>query len=382
MKMLSMLAAVVFAAGCAGQSQQDADAQAIRDARRQMTFHQKAQVTIAQPAAGSFIPTTRDGMVEVAGTAAHGSAVIVNGQSVWLDAPGAFHARVPALPGINVITVHLHSLWGGEAQRAFLYGDFASPSAAIASGVMLRATAAAYGDKDADVDDFSVIGKALLGQVDMMAWVRQLPPYTWSFPGGSVDVSLADVQFARDQTALSLTPKAVGTHATGYACRYGVVARPPPRWQEVAMRYFEDFNHGDVFELGEVRVTEAEILEFAGRFDPQPFHLDHGAAARSIFGGLIASGWHTGSMYMGLLVRGLLHDVASLGAGGLDELRWLKPVRPGDVLRGRFTVLSKRESPKHPEGGTLVNLGELFNQRGERVFFIRWPALVGKRPAA
>ncbi len=148
------------------------------------------------------------------------------------------------------------------------------------------------------------------------------------------------------------------------------------------MRYFEDFNEGDRFELGEVTMTEAEILEFALRFDPQPFHIDHEAAAQSMFKGLVASGWHTGSAFMGLLVRGLLHDVASVGAGGLDELRWLKPVRPKDVLRGRLSVLSKRESEKHPNRGTLVLLGEFFNQRDERVFFIRWPALIGRRPAA
>jgi acyl dehydratase len=146
------------------------------------------------------------------------------------------------------------------------------------------------------------------------------------------------------------------------------------------MRYFEDLNAGDVFELGEVQLSEPEILEFARRFDPQPFHLDHEAAARSIFGGLVASGWHTGSAFMGLLVRGFLHDVASLGAGGLDELRWLKPVRPGDLLRGRYTVLSKRPSASRPDRGTVVGLGELFNQAGERVFFIRWPALIGTRP--
>ncbi len=146
------------------------------------------------------------------------------------------------------------------------------------------------------------------------------------------------------------------------------------------MRYFEDLNDGDVFELGEMQMTEPEIVEFARRFDPQPFHLDHEAAAHSIFGGLVASGWHTGSTFMGLLVRGLLQDVASLGAGGLDELRWLKPVRPGDVLRGRYTVLSKRASTSRPERGTVVGLGELFNQTGERVFFIRWPALLGRRP--
>jgi acyl dehydratase len=85
---------------------------------------------------------------------------------------------------------------------------------------------------------------------------------------------------------------------------------------------------------------------------------------------------------MGLLVRGLLHDVASLGAGGLEELRWLKPVRPGDVLRGRLTVLSKRASEKNPGRGTLVNVGELFNQDGERVFFMRWPAMISRRPRA
>jgi acyl dehydratase len=148
------------------------------------------------------------------------------------------------------------------------------------------------------------------------------------------------------------------------------------------MRYFEDFNAGDVFELGEARMDEAEMMEFARRYDPQPFHVDAHAASESAFGGLIASGWHTAGVYMGLLVRGLLHDVASLGAGGLEELRWLKPVRPGDVLRGRLTVLSKRASEKNPGRGTLVNVGELFNQDGERVFFMRWPAMISRRPRA
>ena len=146
------------------------------------------------------------------------------------------------------------------------------------------------------------------------------------------------------------------------------------------MRYFEDLNAGDVFELGEVHMSEPEMLEFAQRYDPQPFHVDADAAARSPFGGLIASGWHTASAFMGLLVRGLLHDVASLGSGGLDELRWLKPVRPRDVLRGRLTILSKRASEKKPGRGTIVALGELFDKRGERVFFMRWPALIARRP--
>src|SRR5205807_2590707 len=145
------------------------------------------------------------------------------------------------------------------------------------------------------------------------------------------------------------------------------------------MRYFEDFNSGDVFELGEAVIAEAEILEFARKYDPQPFHVDKEAAARSMFKGLVASGWHTGSIFMGLLVRGLFCDSASVGSGGLDELRWLAPVRPGDVLRGRMTVLSRKESERHRERGTVVGLGELFKQRSERVFFIRWLALIGLR---
>src|SRR5437879_10738299 len=101
------------------------------------------------------------------------------------------------------------------------------------------------------------------------------------------------------------------------------------------MRYFEDFAEGQVYDLGEVRVSEAEIVEFARKYDPQSFHVDPAAAQRSIFGGLIASGWHTGSMYMGLLVRGLLQGSASLGSPGVDEMRWLQHVSEGGRLRCR-----------------------------------------------
>jgi acyl dehydratase len=146
------------------------------------------------------------------------------------------------------------------------------------------------------------------------------------------------------------------------------------------MRHLEDFREGDVFELGEETLPEQEILAFARRFDAQPFHVDPEAAGKSIYGGLIASGWHTASVFMGLLVRGLLHDVASLGAGGIDELRWLKPVRPGDALRGRLTVAGTHNSPKRPERGLLDCVGELFNQHGERVLRMRWSAMVARRP--
>jgi acyl dehydratase len=146
------------------------------------------------------------------------------------------------------------------------------------------------------------------------------------------------------------------------------------------MRYFEDFAEGQVYELGEATVSEAEILEFAQRFDPQSFHIDREAAKRSMYGGLIASGWHTASIYMGLMVRNLLHDAASLGSAGIDELRWLKPVRPGDRLRARLTVTSVRPSSKRADRGTVFTLGEMSNQGGERVFFVRSSGMFGRRP--
>jgi acyl dehydratase len=146
------------------------------------------------------------------------------------------------------------------------------------------------------------------------------------------------------------------------------------------MRHLEDFKEGQVFELGEDIIREQEILDFARRFDAQPFHVDPEAAKASIYGGLIASGWHTASFFMGLLVRGLLHDVASLGAGGIDELRWLKPVRPGDTLRARLSVVGTRPSTKHADRGLITCVGEMFNQHGERVLLIRWSAMIGRRP--
>ncbi|MEJ7799923.1 MAG: MaoC/PaaZ C-terminal domain-containing protein, partial [Ilumatobacter sp.] len=108
--------------------------------------------------------------------------------------------------------------------------------------------------------------------------------------------------------------------------------------------YFDDFAVGDVFELGEIEVTEFDIVEFATKYDPQPFHIDVDAAEASPFGGLIASGWHTGSMYMRLLVDGLLQDSSSQGASGIEDMRWLAPVRPGDTLRARYEVVEAARS--------------------------------------
>jgi acyl dehydratase len=128
------------------------------------------------------------------------------------------------------------------------------------------------------------------------------------------------------------------------------------------MRYWEDFHVGDVSELGPVTVTEDEIVEFASRFDPQPFHVDPAAAAESPFGSLIASGWHTAAIYMGMFVRGVLEGTASLGSPGVEELRWLAPVRPGDTLRGRATITDVAPSSTNPGRGTIFGSHEVINQ--------------------
>ena len=147
------------------------------------------------------------------------------------------------------------------------------------------------------------------------------------------------------------------------------------------MLYFEDFPAGLVIALGSRTVSEAEIIEFARQFDPQYFHTDPEAARRSIWGGLVASGWHTTCLYMRLLVDGHLREVDSIASPGVDEIRWLKPVRPGDRLEGRLTVLEATPSKSGARRGTLKQLGELFNQNGELVMTLRAISIIGRRPA-
>src|SRR5689334_13124995 len=127
-------------------------------------------------------------------------------------------------------------------------------------------------------------------------------------------------------------------------------------------RYFEGYIPGAVFEYGEIQVDEAEIIEFARRFDPQDMHVDPEAAARGRFGGLIASGWHTAAMMMRLVAEDFLPKGASLASPGIDELRWLFPVRPGDVLRIRVTVLEATRSRSRPDRGVVRSLMEVLNQ--------------------
>jgi acyl dehydratase len=147
------------------------------------------------------------------------------------------------------------------------------------------------------------------------------------------------------------------------------------------VRYLEDFHVGDVTEVGPVEVGEEEIVEFASRYDPQPFHVDPEAAKESVYGGLIASGWHTAALFMGMFVRAVLLDSASLGSPGVEELRWLAPVRPGDVLRGRSTILDVRVSEKDPRRGSVFSQSEVRNQDGVVVMTLRARGLFARRPS-
>jgi acyl dehydratase len=147
-------------------------------------------------------------------------------------------------------------------------------------------------------------------------------------------------------------------------------------------RYFEDYAPEGVYEIGEIIVTEAEIIEFARQFDPQYFHTDPEKAVRSRFGGLIASGWHTASLVMRLYVDRYLSHVASLASPGVDELRWPNPVRPGDTLRVRVTVLEARPSRSKADRGVVRGKIEAFNQRDELVISMIGISIIGRRPQA
>lgn len=145
--------------------------------------------------------------------------------------------------------------------------------------------------------------------------------------------------------------------------------------------YWEDFPVGSVREFDGPTVSRDEIIDFARRFDPQPFHLDEEAARQTHFGGLVASGWHTGSMAMRIICDGYLHEAASLGSPGIDKLRWTAPVRPGDTLRLRMTVLSARPMKSKPHIGLLESHWEMFNQRGELVLDMSGWGMFGRRDA-
>ena len=148
----------------------------------------------------------------------------------------------------------------------------------------------------------------------------------------------------------------------------------------MAFRYFEDFAEGDSLDLGTFQYTEREIIDFARQYDPQPMHTDVDAARQSVYGGLIASGWQTATSYMRHLVDQVMRDSSSLGSPGVDNLRWLKPVRPGDTLRARFKILETRPSNSRPDWGIVRSRGELLNQDDEIVMQVDAVNFFGRRP--
>ena len=148
------------------------------------------------------------------------------------------------------------------------------------------------------------------------------------------------------------------------------------------MRYFEDFVVGQTVETAPHTLSESEIIAYAREFDPQPFHVDPAAAAKTIFGGLIASGWHTCAVCMRLNCDSYINRSVSLGSPGLDNIRWLKPVRAGDTITYRRTVLESRASLSRPGVGLLRSRTEALNQHGEVVMSMEGWGMFGRRPAA
>jgi acyl dehydratase len=146
------------------------------------------------------------------------------------------------------------------------------------------------------------------------------------------------------------------------------------------MRYFEDLVVGETIDLGSVHVSEAESKAFARQYDQQPIHLDHEEARQSIYGGLIISGWQTVGLYNNLFVAKILLDKPSFGSPGVDEIRWLVPVRPGDTLAARCTIEACRASQSKPHLGIVTSRAEVANQHGEVVLTMRYVNFIGRRP--
>lgn len=146
--------------------------------------------------------------------------------------------------------------------------------------------------------------------------------------------------------------------------------------------YWEDMTPGSTRELGTTSVTADEIKEFAAKYDPQPFHLDEEAAKHSIFGSLCASGWQTAALAMRLTVDNMLKKTPSKGSPGLENVKWLKPVYPGDQLALRHTILEQKAMRKRPDTGLVRSRWEMFNQDGAKVFEMEGWGMFGRRQPA
>lgn len=166
----------------------------------------------------------------------------------------------------------------------------------------------------------------------------------------------------------------------GRALRLPLANKPFQRETD-RMRYFEDMEVGAKASFGSYSVTREEVLAFAEKYDPQPFHLSDEAAAKTHFGRMSASGWHSCAMAMAMLVAFMKeHPQASLGAAGIDELRWLKPVYPGDTLRCETELLEKKASEKRPEMGSVRSRMTVFNQHDVPVLSFISRGLIARRP--
>jgi acyl dehydratase len=145
------------------------------------------------------------------------------------------------------------------------------------------------------------------------------------------------------------------------------------------MRTFEDFSVGEVLPHAPWTVTAGDIIAFAREFDPQPFHVDPNAPETAFTGGLIASGWHVAAIFMRTLSDAFLVDSTSMGSPGVDSLKWLKPVRPGDILSARSTVTEVKPSKSRPDRGMVRFRHDVLNQKGETVMTLDNPVLFGRR---
>jgi acyl dehydratase len=146
--------------------------------------------------------------------------------------------------------------------------------------------------------------------------------------------------------------------------------------------YWEDFQVGETVELGRHTVDREAVIAFAKEFDPQPFHVDEEAAKTSFYGGLIASGWHTCGIVMRMMCDSYLNQSASLGSPGVDSVRWLLPVRPGDTLRATRTILESRASSSKPTMGIVKNRWDVYNQNDDKVMTMEGYGLFARRSSS
>lgn len=144
--------------------------------------------------------------------------------------------------------------------------------------------------------------------------------------------------------------------------------------------YFEDFQVGQQWESEQYQLSQESIINFARQYDPQYFHTDPVRAKDSPFGGLVASGWQTLGIYMKLLVEGLINRTASMGSPGMDEIRFLKPVRPGDTVHVKYVIIDCRTSNSRPDMGIMRFRGELYNQDQEQILSVVGTGFFGRKP--